>query len=195
MKYFATIFLRRQPRKDPTRIVMDGQPKNTTATTPFLLISSVTNTEDGEASTCHTVGGVGGSSTRHIENLEGVVDGISNSKERGSSACPIIVEDDAMHATPVETDAMKRLRIRSMVVGKTKMLDNERFMELNREELEEVKQEEFDKTSVFTKRAGKRTIKEEDTTLIESDSDGDDTITTTKRRFVQGFPSKRVKDE
>ena len=89
----------------------------------------------------------------------------------------------------------ERVRVRSMIAERTTVIDDERFLLLNQDEIEDVKQEDFNKSGIFTKHVGGKEVKAEDVTVIDSESENEDIMDKRKRRFVQGFPAKRIKGE
>ena len=133
------------------------------------------------------------------ENICSILDGEANSEnEEGTSlACPIFVEDDGMDSSRdvrTESASVQKHRVRSMIAERTTIIDDERFLVLNDDEIEDVKQEDFDKSGIFTKRVGEIKVKGEDITVIDSESD-EEIINKRKIQFVQGIPSKRTKGE
>ena len=115
-----------------------------------------------------------------------------------SSCNPIVVEDYVLSPTGVRGEPVdvRKIRIRSLIVDRTEMVGEERFLLLNPNELDEVKEEvkveNFNNEGLFIKRIGERKVVD-DVTVIKSDSDSDDMSVERRKRFCRGLQSTRVK--
>ena len=82
-----------------------------------------------------------------------------------------------------------------MIVEKTKIVDNHRYLVVNEEQMGELKTEEFDKTNLYT-RVCDPPIKVKAETIVLSSDDDDHFEKNKKRKVVRGFPTcRRLKFE